>query len=125
NSAGKAIGAEVVDCPEAIAAALKTLEALRWSGPLEIEMIRESSSGRFFLLEVNARFPAWVGITHQAGLNLPDLLLRIAMGEDLPEGGSARLGTRFLRGSHTNISRIEDLGILLSQGRLIHEEPAQ
>lgn len=121
NEAGKAIGGEVVDCPQAMDAARQVLEALKWSGPLEIEMIRESSSGRFFLLEVNARFPAWVGITPTAGLNLPDLLLRIALGEELPREQQAIVGTRFLRGTHTTITSTERLGELLTRGTLAHE----
>ncbi len=125
NDAGKAIGAEVVDCPEAMQAAKEVLKALKWSGPLEIEMIRVTSSGRFFLLEVNARFPAWVGITPTAGLNLPDLLLRIALDEGLPQNSQAIVGTRFLRGSHTTVTRTERLGELLTRGILPHTEVGQ
>jgi carbamoyl-phosphate synthase large subunit len=120
SRAGKGIGAEVLDCPEALAAAEEVIAALCWEGPLEVEMIREASSGRFFLLEVNARFPAWIGMCPQAGLNLPDLLLRIALGEPLPEDRQARPGTRFLRGSRTTITDVGRLGELLSTGRLIH-----
>jgi carbamoyl-phosphate synthase large subunit len=119
SRAGKGIGAEVVDSPEALAAAERVLEALRWEGPLEIEMIRETSSGRFFLLEVNARFPAWIGIAPATGLNLPDLLLALALGEELPEERTPRIGTRFLRGSKTTISDVRQLGRLLASGRLL------
>ncbi len=122
SGAGKGIGAEVVDSPEALAAANRVLEALRWEGPLEIEMVREHSSGRFFLLEVNARFPAWIGIAPQAGLNLPDLLLRLALGEALPAERTPRIGTRFLRGSRTIIGDVDQLGELLATGRLVHRD---
>jgi carbamoyl-phosphate synthase large subunit len=120
SATGKGIGAEVVDSPEALAAASRVLEALQWEGPLEIEMVREHSSGRFFLIEVNARFPAWIGIAPEAGLNLPDLLLRLALGEPLPENRVAQADTRFLRGSKTTISHVGRLGTLLESGRLIH-----
>ena len=120
SSAGKAIGAEVVDNPEALAAAERVVAALDWRGPLEIELIREASSGRFFLLEVNARFPAWIGISPQAGLNLPDLLLRLALGEDLPARRKPIAGTRFLRGSKTTLGDIRQLGQLVTTGHLIH-----
>ncbi|MAF64135.1 MAG: hypothetical protein CMJ84_00560 [Planctomycetes bacterium] len=121
SRAGKGIGAEVLDCPEALEAAEHMIAALDWEGPLEVEMIREASSGRFFLLEVNARFPAWIGMCPPTGLNLPDLLLRIALDEPVASTHRAKAGTRFLRGSRTTISDIGRLGTLLSTGRLIHE----
>jgi len=120
NSAGKAIGAEVVDAPDALAAAERVIEALEWEGPLEVELVRESSSGRYFLLEVNARFPAWIGVSPGLGLNLPDLALRLALDEDAGVRSSARVGSRFLRASKTTLSRVESLGELLSTGSLSH-----
>lgn len=118
NDAGKAIGAEVVDTPGALAAAEKVISALDWDGPLEVELVRESSSGRYFLLEVNARFPAWIGASPALGLNLPDLALSLALGEDRATPAAARVGARFLRTSKTTISRVEDLGRLLSAGAM-------
>ncbi|MFH0947027.1 MAG: ATP-grasp domain-containing protein [Planctomycetota bacterium] len=122
NSAGKAIGAEVVDDPDVLAAGRIVLEALAWEGPCEIEFLREFSSKRLFLLEVNARFPAWIGVAPAVGVNLPDLNLRIALQEPLPQAVRPRVGCRFLRSSRTSLSRAEDLGDLLSLGRLTHEK---
>lgn len=121
NSAGKAVGAEVVDDPELARAGRHILRALNWEGPLEIELVREASSGRFFLLEVNARFPAWIGISPATGVNLPDLALRLALDEPLPEPLEPRVGVRFLRGRKSSFSNAEDLGRLLTSGRLIHD----
>lgn len=120
SSAGKAIGAAVVDDPRAHAAALKVLRALEWEGPLELELMREGSSGRFHLIEINARFPAWVGATHDLGLNLPDLALRLALGEPLPKLTAPRAGAGFVRTSHTTLSSVDDLGRLLACGKLEH-----
>lgn len=122
SQAGKAIGAEVVDCPPALAEGRRILKALRWRGPLEIELMREHSSGRFFLIEINARFPAWIGICGQTGVNLPDLLVRLALGEELPRERQPRIGTAFLRSSRTTLSRVEDLGALMACGHLQHRE---
>ncbi|MBI4879436.1 MAG: ATP-grasp domain-containing protein [Planctomycetes bacterium] len=119
SSAGKALAAEVVADTEPLQAGLEVLAALGWEGPLEIELIREWSSGRFFVMEVNARFPAWIGIAAAAGVNLPDVALRLALGEPLPANGPVRAGLCFLRGSRTTLARVEDLGGLLSAGRLV------
>ncbi len=121
SSAGKAIGAQVVDDPAVRAVAHKILRALEWEGPLELELMREASSGRLHLIEINARFPAWVGVTHDMGLNLPDIALRLALGEALPAPREARTGTTFFRTSHTTLSGVEALSELLADGRLIHK----
>lgn len=123
SAAGKAVGAEVVDEPEAEAEARRILAALEWAGPLELELLRERSSGRYFLIEINARFPAWIGVSGATGVNLPDLLLRLALGEELPEIPAPRVGTTFLRASRTTLGRVEQLGALLSSGSLVHQEP--
>ncbi|MBC8403941.1 MAG: ATP-grasp domain-containing protein [Planctomycetes bacterium] len=122
STAGKAIGAEVVHSPEALAEGRRILKALKWQGPLEIELMREHSSGRFFLIEVNARFPAWIGICGHTGVNLPDLLVRLALGEALPEEREPVVGTAFLRSSRTTLSRLEDLGTLMAAGHLQHRD---
>jgi carbamoyl-phosphate synthase large subunit len=73
------------------------------------------------MIEVNARFPAWVAVTALAGANLPDLLLRLVRNEPVPEVPSPRIGTPFMRVSRTTISKIEVLGSLQSRARLVHE----
>jgi len=120
SSAGKAIAARVVDDPAARAAALRILSALEWEGPLELELMRESSSGRFHLIEINARFPAWVGATPDLGLNLPDLALRLALGEPLGKLREARVGASFFRTSHTTLTGVGALSDLLADGLLRH-----
>jgi carbamoyl-phosphate synthase large subunit len=116
---GKAVAACVVDDPEAAEVAVRLVRALRWEGPLELELMRETSSGRLHVIEVNARFPAWVAITAGAGVNLPDLLLRQIMGEDFPVPGAPRAGTLFVRTSRTTLREASALGELLSTGSLL------
>lgn len=120
SRAGKAIGFETVDDADALAAARDILVALQWEGPLEIEMLREESSGRFFLIEVNARFPAWVGASPATGINLPDIVVRLAFEEALPQELKPKIGARFLRASHTSITSAGALGSLLQTGSLDH-----
>ena len=85
SRSGKGIGAVVVDEPAVLEVSRLITRALRWEGPLELEFVRESSSGAFFLIEINARFPAWCAATQSMGVNLPDLYLRLVLGEPLPE----------------------------------------
>lgn len=123
SAAGKAIAAEVIADPVVEAEARRILAALDWEGPLELELLREHSSGRLFLLEINARFPAWIGIAPATGVNLPDLLLRLALAEELPAIPPPH-PVRFLRASRTTLGRVEQLGALLATGRLDHRDPS-
>ena len=78
---GKAWGAITIDDPELLAAARRVVEGLRWSGPLELELMRQEGSGEPYLIELNPRFPAWIHLAAAAGQNLPWQFLRLLLGE--------------------------------------------
>ncbi len=66
------------------------LAELKWLGPCEVEVLMDESSGMFTLLEVNARFPSWIGVSAELGTNLPGDLVRVLTGEPLgPDPGYA------------------------------------
>lgn len=120
NPSGKAAGGVVVEDREALDYAHHVIRCLEWEGPLELELVREWGSGRFTLIEVNARFPAWIALPAFAGVNMPDLLLRLALVEPIPEARRARPGTMFIRTSKTTLSRVEQLGTLAASGVVVH-----
>lgn len=68
---GKMWGAIHMNLPELVAGLAPFLEKLPWCGPVEVEFIRDSTRERFMLIEVNPRFPAWIGFTADLGVNLP------------------------------------------------------
>ncbi len=41
----------------------------RWTGPFELEFIRDPNDHDYRLIEINPRFPAWVGFPAQLGAN--------------------------------------------------------
>ena len=43
----------------------------RWPGPFELEFIRDRRDDGYRLIEINPRFPAWVGFPAQLGANFP------------------------------------------------------
>jgi len=55
-------------------------KALRWTGPIEGEFIRAKVTDRFYLIEVNPRFTAWIAFTAQLGVNHPLAAVRCALG---------------------------------------------
>jgi carbamoyl-phosphate synthase large subunit len=70
--------------------------ATRWKGPLEVEVMRESS-GKYQLIEINPRFPAWVYLTAGAGRNVLETLLALMRGEETPDRGVAPAGQIYIR----------------------------
>lgn len=66
------------------------LEHIGWTGAAEGEFIRDELRDRFYLIEVNPRFTAWIYFTAALGSNHPDLLVRTAAGlpskpENIPD----------------------------------------
>ncbi|MEI6225504.1 MAG: carbamoyl-phosphate-synthetase [Deltaproteobacteria bacterium] len=60
---GKAWAGVAIDDGDLLAAGERLMQALRWNGPLELEMLRDAS-GTLHLIEINPRFPAWIYLSH-------------------------------------------------------------
>jgi carbamoyl-phosphate synthase large subunit len=55
------------------------LKHIRWTGPAEAEFIRDRLTDRFYLIEINPRFTAWIGYTATLGSNHPLLTALVAL----------------------------------------------
>ena len=77
-------------------ACLEVINTLRWKGPLEIEVMRDKK-GKYHLIEINPRFPAWVYLTQGVGQNLPIKLLKRIAGKPTSEPPSKNSGVMFIR----------------------------
>lgn len=84
--------------PEIAAAGVQVLQELGYSGISEIEFVQDAATGELLLLDVNTRAWKWVGLPVAAGVDLPLLAYRDAIGEGF-DSGPQRDGTRwtFLR----------------------------
>jgi D-aspartate ligase len=51
----------------------------RWSGPAEVDFKFDARDGRFKVLEVNPRFPSYLGFTVDCGLDVPLLAASLAL----------------------------------------------
>lgn len=96
TSKGKAWAGVATLDHELAAAARKLAMALKWKGPLEVELVR-NTAGIYHLIEINPRFPAWIYLSHGVGRNLPALLLELAMGNEPPRISPPQPGTMFIR----------------------------
>ncbi|OQY79199.1 MAG: biotin carboxylase, partial [Ignavibacteriales bacterium UTCHB3] len=61
----------------------KVISSIKWKGGMELEFMRSETTGEFYLLEINPRFPAWVYLAVGAGQNLPSAMVRMALGEEV------------------------------------------
>ena len=79
-------------------AGVRVLQELGYHGISEIEFVRDATTGRLLLLDVNTRAWKWVGLPVAAGVDLPLLAYRDAVGQPY-DSGPQRDGTRwtFLR----------------------------
>lgn len=84
--------------PEIADAGVRVLQALGYSGISEIEFVQDAATGRSLLLDVNTRAWKWIGLPVAAGVDLPLLAYRDAVGEPF-DSGPQRDGARwtFLR----------------------------
>ncbi|MBI4495961.1 MAG: ATP-grasp domain-containing protein [Deltaproteobacteria bacterium] len=97
TSKGKAWAGVTIYDRNFLRLAQKILTRLEWVGPVELEFIKEGFSQKFYLIEINARFPSWIYLAARAGQNLPLAAYRLARGERLRPMNAYRTGTIFYR----------------------------
>lgn len=100
-----------------LAAARRLVSATRWRGPLEVEVMR-GANGLLSLIEINPRFPAWIYLSVGVGQNLPETLLRLALGEELAEPPPAPAGILFIRYAQEVIVPLSDFESVVTTGGL-------
>jgi len=85
-------------------AATKILDYAKWHGVAMVEF-KVSSDGTPYLMEVNPRFWGSLQLAVDAGIDFPDLLYRLAIGEKLDVSNRYKIGTksRWLLGDLDNL----------------------
>lgn len=79
------------------------LSTLGWLGPCEVEVLLHETTGMFTLIEVNTRFPSWIGIGPKVGSNLPFDAVCVAEGQPLPEDPGYLTGRAMVRRSQDHV----------------------
>ena len=109
-------------CPALLALAAAVIRALKWRGPLEVEIIAadgEMTAESLRVIEINPRFPAWCYLTAAAGQNLPSACARLALGQTLALPLPAyRTGQMFVRISLDQVADMATFGQLSAIGVL-------
>ncbi|MCU0779831.1 MAG: hypothetical protein MUF04_01870 [Akkermansiaceae bacterium] len=68
---GKGSGSVVVRDPRLDEITAAFLRETAWPGPFELEFVRDAGDDAYRLIEINPRFPAWVGFPALLGANFP------------------------------------------------------
>ena len=115
---GKGWAGIAIKDPELIDLTRRFVEATRWRGPCEVEVIK-TADGKYHLLEVNPRFPAWTFLSAGAGMNLPVACMRLAAGQPVEPMTEYTAGTMFVRISIDQIASLEDFQAVAQFGELL------
>lgn len=90
------------------------LEKTKWRGGLELEIIK-TNEGKYYLIEINPRIPAWVYLAIAAGQNIPESLVKLALDMPVKAFKNYSAGKMFIRYSYDligDISQFEQLSIM-------------
>ncbi len=114
---GKAWGGITLDNPDMLELTRRIISATRWRGGMELELIR-TDDDEYYILEINPRIPAWVYLAVGAGQNLPEALVKLALGMEVPPFTSYEVGKIFVRYSYDMIIDMKDFEKISTTGEI-------
>ncbi|MEI7595403.1 MAG: ATP-grasp domain-containing protein [Bacteroidota bacterium] len=114
---GKAWGGISIDDKKLIELTRQFLKSSKWRGGFELELMKDQD-GTIYLLEINPRMPAWIYLSVGVGQNIPDALVRLAMGEDVKPYTDYEVGKMFIRYAWDMIVDISEFEQLSTFGEL-------
>ena len=82
------------------------IQKTKWKGGMELELIK-TNSGDYYLVEINPRIPAWVYLAVGAGQNIPEALIKLALGMEVKPMTDYKIGKMFVRYSYDMIVDLE------------------
>ena len=89
----------------------------KWRGGMELEMIK-TSSAEYYLIEINPRIPAWVYLAVGAGQNIPEALVNLSLGMEVPTMDTYQPGKMFIRYSWDLLGDIGQFEQITMNGEL-------
>jgi carbamoyl-phosphate synthase large subunit len=93
---GKAWAGISIDDQKLLEITRKFVGSTKWRGGFELEMMK-TSDGRYFLMEINPRIPAWVYLAVGVGQNIPEALAMLALGQKPEAYPRYDVGKLFIR----------------------------
>lgn len=99
---------ETVDCPEVESLSLRLLNAIGYTGLVEVEFKYDARDGRYKLLDINARTWTWHMLGRRAGIDFPYLMWRMARREPVSEMRGAG-GVRWVHSVRDIVASCEEM----------------
>lgn len=115
---GKAWGGVTINDPAMNEFVREVMAKIKWRGPCELEIMKGSKDGRYYIFEINPRFPAWCFLAVGAGQNLQWATVKMALGEQVAAFTSYQVGTLFLRNSIDQIYPLSEYQAMTTAGEL-------
>ena len=114
---GKAWSGITLDDRKMLDLTYHIISSTKWRGGMELELIK-TDDGTFYLIEINPRIPAWVYLAVGAGQNIPEALVKLALGQQVKPFTYYRTGILFVRYSYDLITDIKEFEKLTINGVL-------
>ncbi len=114
---GKAWGGITLSDEKMLAITRGLIRKTRWKGGMELEMIK-TVAGEYYLIEINPRIPAWVYLAVGAGQNIPEALVKLALGLEVAPMESYKSGKMFVRYSYDIIVDLEKFESIAMNGEI-------
>ena len=89
----------------------------QWKGAMELELIK-TTQGEYYLIEINPRIPAWVYLAVGAGQNIPEALVKMALGKEIAPLENYEKGKMFVRYSYDMIVNLEKFETISMKGEI-------
>jgi carbamoyl-phosphate synthase large subunit len=93
---GKAWAGIAIDDQSLLQMTRDIIKKTKWRGGMELELMK-TMDNEYFMLEINPRIPAWVYLAVGAGQNLPEALVKLAIGDKVKPYLDFIVGKMFIR----------------------------
>jgi len=93
------------------------IKQTKWKGGFELELMK-NKEGKFYLLEINPRIPAWVYLAVGVGQNIPEIITNLALGIDVKPVTTFKAGKMFIRYSWEMIVDLTEFEEISTSGEL-------
>jgi carbamoyl-phosphate synthase large subunit len=114
---GKAWGGISIEDKKMIELTHKFVSQTKWRGGFELELMK-GQDNEFYLLEINPRIPAWIYLAVGVGQNIPEALVKLALGEKVEAFTEYTVGKMFVRYAWDMIVSIEEFQQISTLGEL-------
>ncbi|GAB4301354.1 MAG: ATP-grasp domain-containing protein [Marinilabiliales bacterium] len=114
---GKAWGGITIQDKKMLELTYHIIEKTKWRGGMELELLK-TNDNKLYIIEINPRIPAWVYLAVAAGQNLPEALVKLAIGKQVKPFTEYEVGKMFIRYSYELITDIKQFEKLSTYGEL-------